>query len=140
MSDAIVAEARTWLGTPFHHQNRFKGGGVDCIGLIVCVFDALGLPYEDERHYSRVPTRNINGSTIEQRLAKYCHQVTDYQPGDIGYTEIANGIPHVYFVADKGLACRFSMIHAYSTVGCVVEHDLTDKWIGRTRSFWRTHG
>ena len=25
-----VAEALTWLGTPYHHQGRVKGVGVDC--------------------------------------------------------------------------------------------------------------
>jgi cell wall-associated NlpC family hydrolase len=27
---AVVAEARSWLGTPFHHQGRVKAAGVDC--------------------------------------------------------------------------------------------------------------
>lgn len=25
-----VTEALTWLGTPYHHQGRIKGVGVDC--------------------------------------------------------------------------------------------------------------
>lgn len=29
-----VAEARAWLGTPFHHQASVKCVGCDCIGLI----------------------------------------------------------------------------------------------------------
>src|SRR4026207_1690547 len=30
----IVAIARTWLGTPYHHQASLKGVGTDCIGLV----------------------------------------------------------------------------------------------------------
>jgi NlpC/P60 family putative phage cell wall peptidase len=30
----IVAIARTWLGTPYHHQASMKGVGTDCIGLV----------------------------------------------------------------------------------------------------------
>ena len=26
----LVAEALTWLGTPYHHAGRVKGGGTDC--------------------------------------------------------------------------------------------------------------
>ncbi|MBL0320066.1 MAG: hypothetical protein IPP74_12385 [Alphaproteobacteria bacterium] len=39
----IISQARTWLGTPFHHQARLKGKGCDCLGLIVGVADELGL-------------------------------------------------------------------------------------------------
>ena len=31
---AIVAEARSWLGTPYHHQASRKGAGADCLGLV----------------------------------------------------------------------------------------------------------
>lgn len=30
-----VAEALTWLGTPYHQQGRVKGVGVDC-GTLLC--------------------------------------------------------------------------------------------------------
>jgi cell wall-associated NlpC family hydrolase len=30
--EAVIAEARTWLGTPWHHQASLKGVGCDCIG------------------------------------------------------------------------------------------------------------
>jgi NlpC/P60 family putative phage cell wall peptidase len=31
---AIVAAARRWVGTPYHHQASCRAVGVDCIGLI----------------------------------------------------------------------------------------------------------
>jgi NlpC/P60 family putative phage cell wall peptidase len=34
MRPHIVALARTWLGTPYHHQASLKGVGTDCIGLV----------------------------------------------------------------------------------------------------------
>ena len=33
--------ARTWIGTPYHHQARVKGHGCDCIGLIIGVWEEL---------------------------------------------------------------------------------------------------
>ena len=33
----VVRMARTWLGTPYHHQGRVKGAGVDCGGLVIGV-------------------------------------------------------------------------------------------------------
>ena len=32
--DAIVAEARRWLGTPYRHQASVIGVGADCLGLV----------------------------------------------------------------------------------------------------------
>ena len=32
--EAIVAAARGWFGTPYHHQASVKGVGCDCLGLI----------------------------------------------------------------------------------------------------------
>lgn len=39
----VVAEARTWIGTPVHHQAELKGVGADCGGLVRGVSVALGL-------------------------------------------------------------------------------------------------
>ena len=39
--DAIVAEAMSWLGTPYRHQASLKGVGCDCLGLLRGVWRAL---------------------------------------------------------------------------------------------------
>ena len=39
----IVEEARSWLGTPYHHQAMVKGAGVDCAMILVAVYRAVGL-------------------------------------------------------------------------------------------------
>ncbi len=49
MADAVVAEALTWLGTPYRHQGSRKGVGCDCLGLVLGVWrtvygDAPELP------------------------------------------------------------------------------------------------
>lgn len=31
---AIIAEARSWIGTPHRHQASVKGAGCDCLGLV----------------------------------------------------------------------------------------------------------
>ena len=36
---AIVAEARSWIGTPYLHQGRVKGVGVDCAMLLLEVYE-----------------------------------------------------------------------------------------------------
>ena len=40
---AIVTEARSWMRTPWHHNARVKGAGVDCGQFLAAVFEAVGL-------------------------------------------------------------------------------------------------
>ena len=51
---AVVAAARSWLGTPYHHAADVRGAGVDCAMLLVRVYCDLGLvePF-DPRPYTR---------------------------------------------------------------------------------------
>lgn len=53
----LIAEARTWDGTPWRHQGRLKGVGCDCVGVMICAPRALGLfaPDFDITGYSRNP-------------------------------------------------------------------------------------
>lgn len=49
---AIVAEAITWERTPFHHEARVKGHGVDCAMMPAEVYHAVGLIERFEpKHY-----------------------------------------------------------------------------------------
>ena len=50
---AVVAAARAWIGTPYHHMADIKGVGVDCAMLLVRVYCDLGLvEHFDPRPYT----------------------------------------------------------------------------------------
>jgi len=78
----VVAAARGWIGTPFHHLERRKGIGVDCAGLIVGVCRELGLvPAEfDVPAYTPTP----DGYTMRASCAQYMVPIARaaMQPGD----------------------------------------------------------
>src|SRR3954447_23831537 len=40
-SHLILAEARSWIGTPYRHQASLKGVGCDCLGLLRGVWRAV---------------------------------------------------------------------------------------------------
>lgn len=116
---AIVAEARTWLGTPWDHQQRTKGVAVDCAGLVIGVARALGLvPADfDVTGYSRRP----DGSLIElcdehmRRIAQGA-----MQPGDVLVMSIERDPQHMGIVGDYRHG-GLSIIHAASVQGKVIE-------------------
>lgn len=43
---AVVAAVRAWLGTPFHHEARIQGAGVDCCQLLLAVYCGVSLVEE----------------------------------------------------------------------------------------------
>ena len=50
----IIAAARLWLGTPYHHQASLRGVGTDCLGLIRGLYrDVYGEEPEATPAYSR---------------------------------------------------------------------------------------
>ncbi len=52
--DEIVAVARSWIGTPYHHQASVKGVGADCLGFIRGIYSQVaGRPAERPPGYSR---------------------------------------------------------------------------------------
>ena len=118
----IINEARTYLGTPFHHQGRLKGIGIDCIGLIVNVGKSLNLMSHDNTCYSRRP----DGVTLMAELRKCLIEkdINDIQPGDIVVYWIVNPDKPVHV----GIITDYGFIHTYADVGRVVEHRLTRAW------------
>lgn len=41
--ERLIEEARSWLGTPYHHRARVKGAGVDCGQLVIASHVDSGL-------------------------------------------------------------------------------------------------
>ena len=41
LAEAVVAEARAWIGTPFRHRASVRGAGCDCLGLVRGVWRAV---------------------------------------------------------------------------------------------------
>ncbi len=52
----VLAEAASWVGTPFVHHGGVKGVGVDCAFSLIRIFHAAGLiPDIDPGYYPRGP-------------------------------------------------------------------------------------
>jgi cell wall-associated NlpC family hydrolase len=65
---AVVAEATTWLRTPYHHMGRVKGAGVDCLMLLAEVYERAGIIghvavpfYPPDWHLHREAERYLDG-------------------------------------------------------------------------------
>lgn len=119
----IIQEARTWIGTPFKHQGRVKGIGVDCVGLIIGIAKAFNLSDFDITHYSRLPDGFLMQSLLDLHLQPI--NKASIQAGDILLMRFEHEPQHLAIVSDIGI------IHAYAQVRRCVEHRLDDLWRSR---------
>ncbi|WP_316150423.1 NlpC/P60 family protein [Cupriavidus sp. BIC8F] len=131
----FVAEVRTWLGTPYHHQGRLKGVGVDCGGLLVCAGKALGLTDFDMQGYGRYP----DGSLLPLCEA-HMQRITlaDVAPGAVILFQWQSRPSHLGIVTAVD-GDEWLMTHAYIQSRKVVEHRLDDAWRGAIAGFFEFH-
>lgn len=54
LREEFIELARTWVGTPYHHQACIKGVGVDCVGFIKGAAYEAGLLTKEE--FDSLPT------------------------------------------------------------------------------------
>lgn len=130
---AVVAEAREWLGTPYHHQARLKGVGVDCAGLVIGVARALGIVGADMdvTGYSRRP----DGTSMLAHCDAWMQHVPfdALQPGDVIVLRIEDDPQHMAIAGDY-VHGGLSMIHSLDRSngrGSVIEHRLDDSFRSR---------
>ena len=125
LREAVVAEARTWLGTPFQHQGRVKGPGIDCIGLIYMLAKKyeLGetsmavLKKSGFTGYAKVPKRGQMRSMCTEYLKQIRYE--ERLAGDVFLIRIGRLEGHVgLYTGDN------TVIHAMSTFNKCVEHSI----------------
>ena len=119
---AVVAEARTWTGTPYHHMADIKGVGVDCAMFLVRVFCDLGLverfdprPYTRDWHLHRGEERYLSALLARARI------VASPGPGDIVVFRYGRCFSHGGIVTR---ASPLTILHACHPARCVLEEEI----------------
>ena len=123
---AIVAEAWSWLGTPYQHQASVKGAGCDCLGLVRGVWRALyGEEPETVPPY-RPDWAELGGEeTLLKAARRWLRPTNRPEPGDVLLFRMHPQAP-IKHAAIASAEDR--MIHAYWGRAVV------ESWIG---AWWR---
>lgn len=131
--------ARTCLGTPYHHQGRLPGVGLDCIGLLVYAGAASGrlAPGVDVTGYPRYP----DGKLLLHHLDAHLDRVhpDDMRPSDAVCVAYEKHPQHVGILGSYRHG-GLSMIHALGSAGKVVEHRLLFTRLMRLVCVYRYRG
>ena len=118
----VTAEARLWIGTPYHSCADVRNAGVDCGMLIVRVFVDAGFvppfdprPYPQDWHLHRSEEKYL-GFVFDR-----CHEVEAPGLGDVVVFRYGRCYAHGGIVT--GLD-PLTIVHAFSPAGGVIEEAL----------------
>jgi cell wall-associated NlpC family hydrolase len=130
---AVVAEALSWCGTPFHDCSGVKGHGTDCVHLLIGVYSRVGLirafepKYKPQWFQHRAEPRFLDG------LAAHGARRIDAAAalaGDVLMYNYGHHAAHSGIVVDST-----TIVHAYKPVKMVTrgdrrefEHRLDSAW------------
>ena len=141
----VVAEAVSWLGTPFIWHAQIKGpkGGADCGTFPAAVYRDAGI--FDEPMHDLSPQwhlhADVDGSVKEEyldRLAKHMREIKqlEVQPGDFIVTKIGLAYSHGAIVLDT----YPRIIHCYGR-GVRRSNALADSiWLGQLVRYFSPWG
>jgi cell wall-associated NlpC family hydrolase len=133
LRDKILAEAYSFLNTPYHHQGRLKGVGIDCAMLLIEVYRNVGLiPNIDPRPYPRDWHLHRDEERYLGWVKQFGTEVNDPQQGDVALFKFGRCISHGAIVVNWPV-----VIHSYITDGCVLCDATKGAMKGRIQSFYR---
>lgn len=123
----IIAEARSWIGTPYQHQASLKGVGCDCLGLLRGVWRGV-VGAEPELPPPYAPDwAEAGGTETLAAAAQRCLVEGDaatIAPGDVLLFRWRAGLPAKHCAIATSSK---SMVHAHDGA-CVTEVALTPWW------------
>lgn len=129
-SDRIIAAARSWLGTPYHHQASLRGVGCDCLGLVRGVWrDLYGSEPEAVPPYAQHWAQHAAGETLALAALRHLapREPAEARPGDVLLFRWRDHLPaaHCAILVEPG-----RILHAHD--GAAVSEVAFTGW-------WRRH-
>lgn len=108
----FVAVVRSYVGTPYHHQGRLPGVGLDCAGVLICAAWACGVKPAgwDVNGYARQP----DGETLRRICDEHLTAIDPaaMRAADVLLVRFRRGPPqHLGIVFDHPRG-GLSMVHA----------------------------
>lgn len=106
-----MAAALSWTHVPYHHNQGVKGLAVDCVWLLVRVYQTVGIiPAEfSPGNYSREWYLHRDDEIYLAGVERYAHRIEADQvgPGDVAVYKVGRCVSHGAIIIDDNL-----LIHA----------------------------
>lgn len=114
---AVVAEVRSWIGTPFRHQGRLKGIACDCVGLGIAAARAAGVSEELIAQIPHDYTVRPIGDDFRRIMDRYADKVelADAKVADVALLAWRRYPMHMGVLGNylhRGAGAPLTLIHA----------------------------
>jgi cell wall-associated NlpC family hydrolase len=131
LRSAVVAEARSWLGTPFRDNGATKGIAVDCAMLLREVYVSTGvLEFFEPRPYSTQWMLHQDEELFLSWIQKFGPETNEIKPGNVIVYQFGRCFSHGAVIVNER-----DVVHAYKErMKCVVSqlNDIKLTHIGHT--------
>jgi cell wall-associated NlpC family hydrolase len=136
---AVVAEARRFLGTPFHHAARLCGVGVDCIQLVIAAYVTAGVITEPAiGAYPRDWFLHQARERILEAIGVSCVEAPPSDTpglGDIALFRFGRAVSHAAIVVTA--APEVLVVHSFRAIGVIEESVSAHSTLGaRLAGYW----
>lgn len=129
----VVECARSFIGTPYAHQGRARGHGIDCAGLVICVAQMCGISSFDLRAYGRQPDPAQMLHLLREHLDPV--RMAKRAPGDVlSFAYWRGRVQHLGLLVSADI-----FVHSIDRHGCI-EQRLAGPWEHRLRAVYRFRG
>jgi cell wall-associated NlpC family hydrolase len=128
----IVKEAESWIGTPFKHQGRIKGVGIDCYGLVVEVARHFGITKYKSPSYGRIPQPGLMWKTLRQEMIE--SNLNNAKPGYVFFMAFDKSPMHLAIFDGENI------IHALALSGKCVKQRFTKEQAQKVRGVFYYKG
>jgi len=136
---ALLDEARSWVGTPFFANSSAKGRGVSCQKLAASIYQATGFldPEETIPDAPMSRARFAEDSLVEPWLTgrtdfELLASGSPWMPGDLLTFRLKRSIHHVGILILPGV-----FVHAAEGVGAQLSPVSDSTWMSRLAGVWR---
>lgn len=124
--EQIVAAARALKGTPFQHQGRIPGRGIDCAGVPIVVANRCALVVNFEfKGYSRFPRPEMVRRELTKNMDLVPGGFAAARTGDLAWISYLGYATHMGIVAE--LDGYLTVIHSSERDGGVVESRIDEQ-------------
>ena len=127
---AILAAARSWIGTPYRHQASAKGAGTDCLGLVRGVWrEVLGAEPETPPPYTPDWAERGGDEQMAEAARRHLREIacSAAREGDVVLFRMRSNGPAKHAAI---LTASDRMVHAWSG-RAVVETGMGRWWRAR---------
>lgn len=109
--NAVLAEAMTWLRTPYHKNQGLKGVGVDCVWFLIGVYHNVGLtPEIDPGHYNADHALHSSEELYVDWVQRYAQRVDKPRAGDVVLYKVGRSFSHSAIVISWPQIAHASML------------------------------